>query len=261
MNRHTKTQDDHANVMIEPPEGRGRRIAVGLMVLVSAFTVLTTASGWAQSEPATGAKPDRQICPDPSIEIRYSDWLDRDTVCGGAMDAKAFLGNSGFEVAWPIRICVVPVLPSGSPEAYGYFDGQSGLIHVLSFDASHFTADAAELFGEPISRALYRSIVAHEVAHLIAERNFAVEAPARAAQEYIAYATQFATMPAEIRSRILANDHSQGFRNRRRINSIIWMFSPSQFAVEAYRHFIRPENGTGFLRGLVNGEILLDEGV
>ena len=41
------------------------------------------------------------------------------------------------------------------------------------------------------------------------------------------------------------------------ISLLAYQMDPGWFAVEAYRHFVRPENGAGFVARLTSGEIVL----
>jgi hypothetical protein len=55
-----------------------------------------------------------------------------------------------------------------------------------------------------MDRVLYRSLVAHEVAHRVTAANFAVVRPTIVAREYVAAVTMPATMPNDGRPRWLA---------------------------------------------------------
>ena len=104
---------------------------------------------------------------------------------------------------------------------------------------------------------LHRSIVAHEVAHAIASQNLP-EKQAFVTQEYIAYVTQLATMPPDVREKVLANFPNNSFDTDEQINMTIFMMAPEVFAVKAYRHFLKPENGAAFFQRLLLENFLIN---
>jgi hypothetical protein len=110
-----------------------------------------------------------------------------------------------------------------------------------------------------MDRVLYRSLVAHEVAHLAAAANFTVVRPTIVAHEYLAAVTMPATMPNEGRQRWLAAFPGGGFDFDRQIGLTLYLLSPHHFAAEAYRHFLKPGVGTAFLRRILAGEMLSTE--
>jgi hypothetical protein len=114
-----------------------------------------------------------------------------------------------------------------------------------------------EMFGMPVDHDLYKSLIVHEVAHVIASKNFAV-AQTFIAHEYIAYVTQLSTMPSVLREKILADLPGDGFTATEQINLTLFILSPELFAVQAYRHFQRPENGAAFLQRLLREEFSID---
>ncbi|HSC95526.1 MAG TPA: DUF6639 family protein [Burkholderiales bacterium] len=69
---------------------------------------------------------------------------------------------------------------------------------------------------------------------------------------YIAYVTMFATMAAEQRDRILKRFPGSGFDTERQINLTVYMFAPHYFGAQAYRHFMRLENGQLFLERVLS---------
>ncbi len=208
------------------------------------------------------AKADHRPCHNSKAVVDSSHPEDWETACAGAIDAISFLEANGFRLGGPINIHMMGrIAEKKLAHAFGYFDSQDERVHVLNFSASHGAVQGVGIFGLPMDRDLYRSIVTHEVAHLIASHNFTMESPPRVAQEYIAYVTQLATMPPGLRDRILANFPGEGFRTSMQINSVIHMLSPEIFAVRAYRHFVRTENGAAFFRRLLTEEIPLDLGL
>ncbi|NNE82947.1 MAG: hypothetical protein HKN28_03155 [Alphaproteobacteria bacterium] len=229
--------------------------ARSLMVLLSVILIFAATPAWPQTVNNFTSSADGRHCSDPMVEIDSLQPRDREAACAGAIEAKAFLTASGINTDGRINISMVSELADDSLNAYGYFDGQSEWIYVLNFDAARRAAAEAGMYGEPMDRDLHRSIVVHEVAHLMVNRNLSKNDPPLAAHEYIAYVSQFATMPLAVRNRVLINNPGEGFQANWQINSFDLRFAPNQFAVRAYQHYIQPENGTAFLRGILSGEI------
>jgi hypothetical protein len=193
--------------------------------------------------------------------VHSLDTEDAETGCKGAADAVAFLAARGFDTTAPVEVRFVERLP----DAFAAFAGASVLgcnvkaeqrIYMLTFSECRKMGLAPDL---PIDRALHRSLVAHEVAHHIAAANFKVEKPAVAAHEYIAYVTMFATMAPYQRDRILERFPGDGFDTERPFNLTLYLMAPHFFGAQAYRHFMRLEDGRAFLERVLSGSVLLDE--
>jgi hypothetical protein len=114
-------------------------------------------------------------------------------------------------------------------------------------------------FGIPIDRSLYRSLVSHEVAHLVADCNFKISKPSIQAKEYIAYVMQFSTMEPVLRERVLSQFPSEGFEGDWQMGTTIYLFDCMGFDVRAYRHFLKPDNGRDCLHAILTGKALDDQ--
>ena len=113
-------------------------------------------------------------------------------------------------------------------------------------------------FNLPIDASLYRSLVAHEVAHAIGARNFKVTQPSLQAKEYIAYVTQLATMLPELRERVLSQFPGQGFEGDWQMSTTIYLLDPMRFGAQAYRHFLKRGNGGSYLHSILAGKVMLE---
>lgn len=99
----------------------------------------------------------------------------------------------------------------------------------------------------------------HEVAHCIVSANAGREPLSAVAQEYFAYVTMFATMPAAQREQVLQKIPGNGFDATVEIDMTIYLIDPIQFGAQAYRHFLKPGNGRAFLRRVLNRQLLIEE--
>ncbi len=193
-------------------------------------------------------------CPAADVVVNAAEPADATSACDGARDAIQFLGAQGLRVPDAIKVDIVAELPDVTNRtalgAYLHAERRAYIIPFAKFQAR------ARHFELPADRALYRSLATHEVAHVVAAANFTVARPNVEAQEYIAYVTQLAAMPAELRERVLALPSAYVFDNHLQMHTAIYLSDPERFGVGAYRHFGRPENGTAFLRSVLAGRVL-----
>lgn len=224
-----------------------RRLAAFFMV---AFFVVGANS-------ASGAET---ACPDTTVTAVTDADADKVAACNGALDARIFLHALGLKTDFPLTVNMVGTLPEAVAEhAFGCFDAEKNRISVLNFSACRVAYEQEPAFAAlPFDAAVHRSIVAHEVAHAIASRNFTIDAPSRAAHEYIAYVTQLGTLPPAHRKALLGRYPHTHFETPMQIHIIILMMNPEAFAIGSYRHFLRPENGRAFLHQILSGDVRLD---
>jgi len=196
------------------------------------------------------------ICPNAYISVIARETVDHLEVCRGAEDALRFFEQLNLEPSNPLAVEIVPDLPNVvGRTAVGCYLQEDERILVLTFSAFEKRKD---WFGVPVDRSMYRSLVTHEVAHAIADCNFAIPDPTIQAQEYVAYIAMFAMMSPDLRGRILDENPGTGFDSVLAINALVYMFDPMRFGIEAYRHYLKKEYGNGFLRNVLSGKALND---
>ncbi len=193
-------------------------------------------------------------CTGADVAVHAADATDAANACEGARDAIGFLRAQGLRVPRAIEVHVVAALPDvANRTAFGAYLHAKRRAYIIPY--ASFRAGAS-YFGLAADRALYRSLAAHEVAHVVAAANFTAPRPNVEAHEYIAYVTQIATMAAELRSRVLAMPSAYVFDYPTQMNTAVYLSDPERFGVGAYRHFVRPGNGTAFLRQVLDGRVL-----
>lgn len=176
--------------------------------------------------------------------------------CAGARDAVAFLTPAGATVPDRIVIELVAEMPAGLPPgAVGCYAMASEHVVVLRFEAFE---RRRTWMGVPVERPMHRSIVTHEVAHAISRCHIGPRRLSLLAHEYLAYVTMFATMPPDLRDRVLAHYPGTGYDHDSQINILDYVFDPAAFGAEAYRHWVRHPDGTGFLRLVLEGRAIVD---
>lgn len=179
-----------------------------------------------------------------------------DQVCSAvrdALDALRAMGLAPLE-RWNVRpLDAAVALERGRP--LGRFDARTREIRILPTEAGLDPAFAApSAFGVPINHAFWRSCVAHEIAHAVAEAHFAPAVPRLAASEYIAAVVQLTVLPRETRDRVLLNfDDAPGWGASAEISGVFYLIDPAKFAVKSFRHFaaLSPEAGREFVRQIL----------
>ena len=193
-------------------------------------------------------------CDESAITVHAAAPTDANSVCAAAADAMHFLRAQGLEVNEAFEVFVVEALkPPISASAFGGYINSERRAYLLTFAK---IATRGTVFGLPADRTLYRSLAIHEIAHAIAAANFRYPDPPIEADEYIAYATMFATLPDSYRDRLLALYANANFASESEINPLVYVLDPFRFGILAYKHFTQPGNGAAFLRRVLNGDAL-----
>lgn len=161
----------------------------------------------------------------------------------------------GLQVPREVTIDVVPQLTSGGvpASAAGFYSERDARVVIL--DYPRFSRQRS-WFGVPIDRSLYRSLVAHEVAHAVAAHNFTIRRPSIQAKEYIAYVTTFSMMEPQQRNRVLATLPARGFEGEWQMNAFVYLADPERFGVRAFLHFLSVKNGRDYLRRVLAGRVM-----
>ncbi|MCU0775267.1 MAG: hypothetical protein MUC74_12445, partial [Ideonella sp.] len=173
--------------------------------------------------------------------------------CSGVSDALGFLHWLPRNENVELRVEIVDRLPEGlRPDAVGCYAIGSRRLLVLERDRF---LQRGTWFGVPVTERLWRSVVAHEVAHALVGCHLQGRSLPGAAHEYVAYVTMFATLDDATRESALAAMPGSGFAHDAEINDFRYALDPMSFGVEAYRHWLRQPDGIGFLRSLIRGSI------
>ena len=195
-------------------------------------------------------------CEGTRVVVHGGSPADAALICDGARAAIGFFAGQQLDTAIDVDVEVVPALPEkATPSAVGCYVPAQRRVYVLPY--AKF-ARREGWFGVAVDPAMYRSLASHELAHAIAACNFRAERPSLAAVEYVGYVAMLSVMQPDLRRRVLAANPGEGYDADPQINSTVYLMDPTRFAVESYRHFLRPGNGTRYLRALLDGSILLD---
>jgi hypothetical protein len=192
-------------------------------------------------------------CDTSNVLIVGDDMRSVSLACDGAKRATAFLGAQGLDVSSEIRIELVNQLANEGAAGHLLAPGKKAL--VLSYPDFQNFGDWLRM---PINTEIYRALVAHEVAHVVAANNFQIPKPTVQAHEYIAYVTTFATMDAVQRKRVLEKFPGDGFETELQMNTAIYLCDPMRFGAEAYRHFVKKGKDTDYFRLILSGYVMIE---
>jgi hypothetical protein len=203
-----------------------------------------------------GALAATVTCPQSALRVAADAPRDAELACQGASRAVGFLSGLGLAAPPGLLIEVVDALPElyGTGQL-GSFHARSGRVQVLGYAQCREILRNYPLFGLDLDEDLYRSIVAHEVAHAFAATNYSGRGTAIVAQEYLAYVTQFIALPPALRQRILEASDIRAFAHDSSISETFYFLDPHAFAIAAFGHFAAHKDGPGFIRRLLRGEV------
>ena len=216
-----------------------------LLIIISWVTEVT-------ASPVKCANADIYVYADIKADIPF--------VCTAAENTLSFLAKAGLKKRVRIELHIVEEmkeLPFRNLY-FGIYERRFKRITVLSYNSCMKLDKSSSFCGLRLCIELHSSFVVHEIAHAVVNANFNTETHSIAAQEYIAYTTQFTLLPDDLRQKILKRINNKGFYHDQEITSLFLEMNPSVFAVKAYRHFLRPENGTKFYMKLISGQCKLD---
>jgi len=228
------------NLLWGPLEGGDVRFGPLLIVVLCAAMPLTPAAS-------------EVVCVDSQIVVVAQTDVDHESICLAARKALTFLVSIGLEMRGRVTIKLVDrFMGDASDHAIGQYDSRRHEISLLSYDAALKASREQPAFHLPMSRDLWHSYVSHELAHAAALQHFAPGVPTFTSSEYIAAVAQLATLSPTTREGIFQNYRDvEAFDNENEISHLYYLMNPCMFAVKAYLHYLKPENGPRFINRLI----------
>jgi hypothetical protein len=182
-----------------------------------------------------------------------------DEVCSTTRSALQLLRD--FDLHLRERVVVRPLDAQDvgvDPHLVGRFYAKTSEIRILGFDDARAAAGHnAAAFGVPMSKDLWRSYIAHEIAHAVVDSYIAPNASHLRAAEYIAAVIQLTMIPQATRDAILGNYQTIApWTSAHEISPLYYFMAPAAFAVKSYRHFIRlpRDEQRSFVSGLLRDQ-------
>jgi hypothetical protein len=180
------------------------------------------------------------VCGD--LPVTAVGWTREDAlqVCSAVQESLGWL--RAMELTLSERVTVCPLDDQGAiadTHRLGRYDARTKEIQILPFDTA-FKASVEELpaFRVPMTRDLWRSYIAHEMAHAVADAYFASGVSHLTAGEYIAGVVQLMVLPDRAREEVLENYREvAGWESASEVSAQYYLMAPGAFAIKSYRHF------------------------
>lgn len=212
------------------------RVSVALAALSLAC------SAWALERP----------CISPAIVVAAERESEATLACEALTTALRWMESQGLDVGLALAVDLVDRFDDALPCAVlGLTDARAHRIKVLDLQTAQTSCTTNPPLGVPMSEPVWRSFVAHEVAHAVAHHNSRRPRLTRTGQEYFASVVQLETMDAALRESIVRGYDTSGFERDGEITELFYAMNPGLFAVKAYLHYQRPENGPVVLKRIL----------
>ena len=204
-------------------------------------------------EPTSLAHLER--CPGAPVDVTAASHEERSLACSAADDAIQLLGRCEIPLRRPLRLQIMNEVrhPFSREPIFGLFDiGQERVL--ITREALIGSLAEGTPYTELPQRDLYRSLIVHEIVHGIMHQNLRRPAASHAAYEYPAYALQVASLPSDVRDKLLRAIPDSARSGELVLSDAILFFDPYFFAVRAYAHFKSAANECAQLHVLLDGE-------
>ncbi len=196
--------------------------------------------------------------------------------CEGIVSAEDFFSSQGFSVDTPIFLYFVNQALFKEQivnyqSTYGYFDPKTMSVFIRSITSPFARNSEKKYFRVKLQsgvmrEAYHKSVVAHEIAHLLAQHNYNQQTSAapdlpnmgNGVQEYIAAVVQLRSMESALLKLILQQYKPEIiFDDEQEINIVLFSFDPAQYGIMAYRHFysMTPTQQRLFLERIFSGSL------
>ncbi len=216
--------------------------------------VLATCATVLDVDPA-GA--DELDCPGAPIFVttRNGDMSAPD-ICAPAMWAHAVFARCGIAQARQLTLEIVNRVthPLGIP-IIALFDASRWRIQISTYAVTQGLILPRSVYRQLPMRDVYDSLIVHEVTHAIFREHVGRRRLPVAAHEYVAYAIQVASMPAETRDVFLSSFPAQTPKNFAPFNEIYLGMSPLRFAANAYRHLFQNDLYCETIQQIASGNV------
>jgi len=197
-------------------------------------------------------------CPDqPKVFVATHDESAFSVVCGAAGRAIAFLDQFGLTPKHPIVVFIVEeTIDNHGYPSLGLYRSRMDQIELMSYPSIRASSADPMMYGEPFDLVHYSGVVAHEVAHAVIQPYIKNRKGGQVPQEYLAHATQLATMPEDRRTRVIKAMKVGPWEGGDEISQMYLALSPGKFAVKSYLHLTTTADPDAWVQLLLNNNWL-----
>ena len=194
------------------------------------------------------AQKETSSCKDSNVVVAYDNIEDYELVCKALIDVIGVAKKIGLSEELPVQITFVDKLTIGHTGAHiALFNSATMQVQMLSREACIRSFKDEVIFGLELDKELYKSMIIHELAHVLAWQNRGLKPIRREMHEYFAYAIQLALLDESHRTRVILSNDVPAFSDRSEITELYYLLNPHFFAVKSYLHFKNIENGWAYL--------------
>lgn len=185
-----------------------------------------------------------RVCPSTRVTIAAERDAEAALACEALATTLGWMGSQGLDVDLALAVELVDRIgDTGQCGVLGESDTRAARIKVLDLSTAQTACGNNPPFGVPMTEPVWQSFVAHEVAHAVAHHNSRRPRLTRTGQEYIASVVQLESMEPGLRESIIRGYDTSGFERDTEITELFYAMNPGLFAVKAWLHYRRPENG------------------
>lgn len=194
-------------------------------------------------------------CPESPVTFACDASEKHECLCETVSEAISFLESVGLQTTEDITLKIVPEIPSDDHQKIsGAYNSQTQELSMITFSGAKDTAlGHQQPFGVVLTKDLWCSFAAHELAHAIIDQHAAEMVPTRFALEYVAYVTQLEVLDVKTREKILKEFADVGaFASIEEMSDIYYYLDPNRFAVKCYLHFMALDDPERFIEELIS---------
>ncbi len=190
-----------------------------------------------------------------SIAITGGSELERSLGCEGARQALHTLKGCAIAPKTTIRIQFHEEVRNPLAGAiFGYYDFRGQYIALTTLSRTTALMRETPYEGIPAT-AFLQSLAVHEIVHSVMHQNLPMHVHNPAVYEYLAYALQIASLPAEWRARFVNAFKGAEIKKLSPFSDTVLAFAPYVFAARAYDHFISSPDICVPLRQIMSGDL------
>lgn len=202
----------------------------------------------------TSVYADSLSCSAVPVTFSFDPSEEFECLCGTVTEATTFLESIGLQTTDFIAAKIVKDIPCReNNNIFGAYNSQTQELSILTYSRTKdSTLGHKQPFNVTLTKELWCSFAAHELAHAIINQHVAEEIPARFALEYIAYVTQLKVLESKTREKILSTHRDvEAFASIAEMTDTYYFLDPNRFAVKCYLHFMTLDEPSQFIGKLI----------
>ena len=179
-------------------------------------------------------------------------------ICDAVAKVRKLTSDCGLDQTRSIIVNVVREMDEQHETCAAYFDCTTDEITILAPNSLAASDDILIAFRNLPMDEYFQSVIVHELTHAFVHQSQDGRF-SRVAHEYLAYATQIASLTEKSRTSVLESSGVEETATLDSLDEIALFFGPSHFALLAFKHFAHPENGCAFVDRMILADPTLPE--